>query len=45
MKNGTLATNRDATGTVAQGFWYFALYSRYLALGGIGYLLAIHPRF
>jgi hypothetical protein len=45
IKNGRLATNRDAAGTVAQGFRDFALYKGYLALGGIGYLLATNPRF
>jgi hypothetical protein len=45
VRNGTSATNRDATGSVAKGFWYFALYNGYLALGGIGYLLATNPRF
>jgi hypothetical protein len=45
MKNGRLATNRDAAGTVAQGFRDFALYKGYLALGDMVYLLAINPRF
>ena len=45
IRNGTLATDGYATGSVAKGFWDFALYSLYLALGGIGYLLATNPRF
>jgi hypothetical protein len=45
VKNGSLATDRDATGTIAKGFRDFALYKGYLALGGMGYLLATNPRF
>ena len=45
VRNGTSATDRDATGAIAQGFGDFALYKGYLALGGIGYLLATNPRF
>ena len=45
VRNGTLATDGHATGSVAKGFGDFALYKGYLALGGIGYLLAINPRF
>ncbi len=45
VNNGRLATDRDAAGTVAKGFWDFALYKGYLALGGIGYLLATNTRF